>query len=946
LEHLFDELPVFNDAAFVVIQHLSPDHKSMMSNLLARHTEMPVIVVENEMVLQTGRVYLIPPGKDMTVSGDQLRLSPKSPRGLSLPIDLFFTSLAESFGNRSIGIVLSGTGSDGTRGAVAINDAGGLLLAQDPESAKFDGMPRSVIATGLVDDVLPPKGLARRLLAHMHQAPIQAVVERTSESTGLLGGTALEEILHVLHHFGGVNFKEYKPATVLRRIERRMQVRHVREVEAYRHVLETDQGEVAALRREILIPVTNFFRDVPAFDTLATQAVDRIVEEHQEGQSIRVWVAGTSTGEEAYTVAILFAEAFERAKRWPSLKIFGTDVEQNYVDAASAGVFADSIAAELSPERLERFFLRKGNYYLVRNDLRQNVIFARHNLLEDPPFTRIDLLTCRNALIYLQGRAQEKIMRRFQYALAPSGYLFLGMSETLGPLARDFTAVSSKYKIYRVLRPGSLPLDAASGALARMVSEPRPRAAPGRRRVWNSDSASIEVGQSLLLRAYSPPAILLNEQRELIHVYGEAQRYLRFPEGNVSLDASRLLPAAFASVAAAIMHKALKDRAVICSEPLHFSGAEGTNESVRLVVRPVDDRSLTERYLLLSFEPGAEREPAVSTERLVDVFAENNERVESLEKELAATRDSLQATIEELETSNEELQATNEELMASNEELQSTNEELQSVNEELYTVNSEYQEKIDILNRLNADLDHMTRAACVPTLFVDSTFKLTRFTAEAMTLFKIRETDVGRPLDDFATLLDYPDLIADLQRTLADGTLIEREVHSKAGLSYLARFVPYVEQGRSEKGAVITFTNVTSLKDVKRLQDVLDSLPESIVVLDQQAIVTLANQRWRELAATAFDGPLQSNGGLGCEYSAILASGFKLSYEWTELVLRGVMQILGGGRRSFVIELPTRIPGDENWHRLHAAAVCWNGPGAVISHLNISAWVESHERPA
>jgi two-component system CheB/CheR fusion protein len=284
--------------------------------------------------------------------------------------------------------------------------------------------------------------------------------------------------------------------------------------------------------------------------------------------------------------------------------------------------------------------------------------------------------------------------------------------------------------------------------------------------------------------------------------------------------------------------------------------------------------------------------------------------------------------------------------MASNEELQSTNEELQSVNEELYTVNSEYQEKIDILNRLNADLDHMTRAACVPTLFVDSTFKLTRFTAEAMTLFKIRETDVGRPLDDFATLLDYPDLIADLQRTLADGTLIEREVHSKAGLSYLARFVPYVEQGRSEKGAVITFTNVTSLKDVKRLQDVLDSLPESIVVLDQQAIVTLANQRWRELAATAFDGPLQSNGGLGCEYSAILASGFKLSYEWTELVLRGVMQILGGGRRSFVIELPTRIPGDENWHRLHAAAVCWNGPGAVISHLNISAWVESHERPA
>ncbi|MDF1584357.1 MAG: chemotaxis protein CheB [Methyloprofundus sp.] len=807
LERFFDELPSNSDAVFVVVQHLSPDHKSMMDNLLARHTAMPVLMAENTMEMKPNHVYLIPPGKNMTVAGNQLRLIPKPPHVLSLPIDLFFNLLAKEYGNKTVGVILSGTGSDGTRGAVAINDAGGFLLVQDPETAKFDGMPRSAIATGLVDEIMAPEMLATRIIAHIKNTIDHKPV--TVNRSKADDDNPLDAILHLLYQVGGINFKEYKPATVKRRIERRMQIRHVHDLGNYLKLLESERSEIIALKRDSLIPVTGFFRDPETFEIATKTAIKPIIEEHyNEAQPIRVWVAGTATGEEAYTVAMLFAEAFDRLKRWPQLKIFATDVEQQYIDFASAGVYNEAIANEVSPERLERFFTRRGNQYIVKNEIRQNVVFARHNLLEDPPFTRMDMVTCRNVLIYFATPAQEKALLRFQYALAQSGYLLLGSSESLGTLHKDFSVTNAKHKIYRVLRPVSLPLSFNSSgakpeAHGRVSRLNRPR-------LFNSETSLIDAGEAMLMRIYTPPALLINEQRELIHVYGDAQRYMQIPQGSMSLDISKLLVGKLAPIGVALLHKVAKDKTELRSDIQLVAPRNGQDEHVRVVVRPVPSNSEAENYFLMSFELQTIAVTSLAESKEIDLSEITGERIQSLERDLSATRDSLQATIEELETSNEELQATNEELMASNEELQSTNEELQSVNEELYTVNSENQEKIDILNRLNFDLDTMTRAALIPTIFVDASLKLTRFTAEASSIFRIREGDIGRSIADFTHEMAYPEFIADIQRVIKEGRAHERELKTWDNRWFILRALPYNDQPLGNNGAVLTFPEFKS----------------------------------------------------------------------------------------------------------------------------------------
>jgi len=817
LERFFDELDAESGAVYVVIQHLSPDHKSMMDNLLARHTRMPVLMAENGLEMQVNHVYLIPPGKNMTVAGSQLRLVPKSPHGLSLPIDLFFTSVAKEFGNRCVGAILSGTGSDGTRGSVAINDAGGFLLAQDPESAKFDGMPRSVIATGLVDEVMPPEMLASRIVGHVKNV-LEVSAKPKAKDPGDSDINPLDSILHLLYQVGGINFREYKPATVQRRIERRMQIRHVRDLLNYLHLLESDRGEILTLKRDTLIPVTSFFRDAETFELMEKTVIPTIIEEAQEHQPIRIWVAGCSTGEEAYTLSILFAEAFDRMKRWPQIKIFATDVEQTHVDIASAGVYSEAIANELSPERLERFFKHVGNQFVVKNDIRQNIVFARHNILEDPPFTRMNLVTCRNVLIYFDTTAQEKALLRFQYALVHNGYMLLGSSESLGTRHRDFSVTNSKNKIYRILRPVSLPLDLNRGGAVRAATR---KASTPSQRGGSVESQVIESGQQMLLKSYAPPALLLNEDRQLVHVYGDAQRFMQIPSGAASFDISKLLVGKLAPVGVALLHKASKENVQLRSDIIVSDPGKGITEHVRMSVRPVPVAPGQERFFLLSFDIEELTEVVYGHSDVIDLSIESGERIQSLERELSVMRDSLQATIEELETSNEELQATNEELMASNEELQSTNEELQSVNEELYTVNSENQEKIEIQNRLNADLDNMTRATLIPTVFVDVALKLTRFTPEAGNIFRIREIDIGRSIDDFTHIMDYPGFLTDVRNTLSSGRVTEREVNTlDAAHRYLVRILPYLDKAQKISGSVMTFFDITMLKDAAHLKTV------------------------------------------------------------------------------------------------------------------------------
>ena len=943
LERFFKACPGDSGAAFVVIQHLSPDHKSIMNNLLARHTDMPVIMVEDAMPIAANTVYLIPPGAIMHITAGHLHLKPKNPRGLTLPIDIFFSSLAEVYGNRAVGIILSGTGTDGTRGAAAINSAGGFLMVQEPETSKFDGMPRSAIATGIIDAILPAEDLPARLLAYVQNLPVKTVVPQETKAVAhakMTSAEVLSAIAQLLHQASGIDFSDYKPATIMRRIERRMQVRHTPEMNQYLDLLDNDRSEVLTLRREMLISVTSFFRDPDAFETLYEKVISPMVSEISAGNTLRVWTAGVATGEEAYTLAMLFIEAFERHRRWPNLKIFATDVDQQCIETAGVGQYPESAAAELSPERLERFFVKKGDYFVVKNELRQCIVFARHNLLSDPPFTKMDLVVCRNTLIYFKSGAQERALRSLQYAVREGGALMLGSSESASSVSDGLQVISAKQKLFRRNGPTSLPFMDRKGALTyqRPASSVLVKSTV-RRRVVEGHSVA-DKGIAALLSRFAPPSMIVNEAHEAVHLFGEVAIYFRPREGAASLEIPRLLPEPLVPVASALLYKAARDHVFLMSDSVDVSLINGERRSVRISVQPLEVDS-EERLTLLSFHAEAPKERADSES--VDVDAETVARVTTLERELAATRESLQATIEELETSNEELQATNEELMASNEELQSSNEELQSVNEEMSTVNAEFQEKMQILNRINADLDSMAKAAGVATVFVDSDLLITRFSPDAMQLFKLRESDVGRRLDDIQHVLNYPGLMIDLENTLRTDRMIECEVNTIDGQRvYLARILPYVVPSSTMRGAVATFIDVSAFRDARRLQTIIDALPEHIAVIDPTGKIVLVNAAWKRFALANGDKDL-SHSGIGVNYLEVCRASTHEDTEVAETAARGLRGVLEGSVPSFSLEYPCHSPTEQRWFVMNVAPVHTEEFGAVVSHINISTWSEKQQ---
>jgi two-component system CheB/CheR fusion protein len=940
LEKFFKACPADSGAAFVVVQHLSPDHKSMMNNLLARHTRMPVIMVEDDMPIEANRLYLIPPGAIMHATAGHLHLTPKNPRGLTLPIDIFFASMAEVYGGHAIGVILSGTGTDGTRGSVAINAAGGFLMAQEAESSKFDGMPRSAIATGVMDAILPAEELPMRLLAHIHNLPYKDLQPEAKlvPQANMTAEEVVSAILQLLHQIGGIDFADYKPATVMRRIERRMQVRHCPALFQYLNLLEHDRGEVITLRREMLISVTSFFRDPDVFETLAEKVISPMVAEAQTGDSIRVWTAGIATGEEPYTIAMLFLEAFERERHWPNLKVFATDVDQQCIETAGIGQYPESAAAELSPERLERFFVRKGDSFVVKNELRQCIVFARHNLLSDPPFTRMDLVVCRNTLIYFKSAAQERALRALQYAIRQGGALLLGSSESLSATSDGLQPISSKYKIFRRTGAPTLPfLDRKGSVLPQSLSHGR--TAMGQRpKRHNTDAAIADAGVSALLTRFAPPAILINERHEAVHLYGSVRDYFQPREGAASLEINRLLPDVLTPVASALLYKVMREQNPLSSDHIWLALPSGEKRNLRLSAHPLVLEG-EERMTLLCFELQSKAsELPESPVDSVNVDAETIARISVLERELAATRESLQATIEELETSNEELQATNEELMASNEELQSSNEELQSVNEEMTTVNAEFQEKMLILNRLNADLDSMAKVAGVATVFVDAEKVITRFSPDATQIFKLRDSDVGRPLDDITHNLCYPDLMVDLENTLKTERMIEHEVLSADSKhDYLVRILPYVVPSSTHRGAVATFVDMTAFHDARRLQTIIDALPEHIAVLDHSGIIVLVNAAWQRFAKANGDRDL-SKSGIGINYLNVCQLG---NHEDGSIAIKashGLRSVLEGSAPFFSLEYPCHSLTEQRWFVMNVAPVAGSDFGAVVSHVNISSW--------
>ncbi len=936
LELFFHAMPVDSGASFVVIQHLSPDHVSMMDKLLSRHTAMPVLIAENQQALVANHIYLIPPGKIMRIAGDRLLIKPKAKHGLSLPIDAFFMALAQEYQAHAVAVVLSGTGSDGTRGGVAIKDANGFLLAQDPENAAFDGMPRSVMATGLVDVVMDAKALAARIYQHVTQLqPIDAsqlVSPHYPPTTD-----SMDTILNVLYREGGVNFKDYKPLTVQRRIARRMQIKGKLTLEAYVQLLQEDRAEVLALKRDTLIPVTRFFRDHETFTKIEEIVIANLLSLVGSHQTLRVWIAACATGEEAYSYAILFAEAREKYKKWPQVKIFATDVEQSYIDFASAGVYPEAISKEISPERLERFFTPSGNHYVINSEIRQTIIFAKHNILEDPPFTKMHVVSCRNCLIYFDTPAQEKALLRFQYALVKDGYFVQGSSESLGIFSQYYQPISAKNKIYALTHATATAVNLDH--VKAVINQPASLRRPVMDRKLGLEDALIAYAQTTLLDTYAVPSLLVNQHRQLLHVFGDASPYMQIQQGDVSLDVARLLLNKLSPVVIALIHKVTLEHKTLYSEIHLATPSHPLQDLLRVTVRPLAQHVFAEKNFLISFESVSALHPMAEIAAAVDVNAAFTDRILALENDLHSTRDSLQAAIEELETSNEELQATNEELMAANEEMQSTNEELQSVNEELYTVNSENQEKIEILNRLNVDLDNMTRAAEIPTIYLDEQFQIRRFSFEMGQIFRIRESDIGRRIDDFQHSMAYPEFMTDLYNVLNDMRTSEREVRLNNNQWLLVRILPYFDVSKKVNGVVVTFFDITYVKDAHKTQAILDTLNANIALIDAQGVIMVTNKAWKRFAEDNGDIGLQTT-GVGQNYLQMCRAQEGTALLPQDNVYQGILDVIQGKRTEFSVTYPCHAPHERRWYVLHVAPLQHVEGGAVISHFNITKWYQ------
>lgn len=819
IDAFFNNMDPESGCAFIVVQHLSPDHKSLMTELLSKRTAMTAQRAEEGMPVLANHVYLIPPNHDLRIFHGRLLLTEqKRQGGINLPIDIFMTSLAEDQGEKAIGIILSGTGSDGTRGIRAIKERVGMVMVQNPESAAFDGMPRSAIATGLSDYILPPDEMPEELLRF-----IKHPYASKQESSGSLltdeGG--LNRIFSLMREKTGIDFTYYKPSTVVRRIERRMTVNQIISLPDYVRYIEGFPKEIDCLQRDLLIGVTNFFRDPQAYKELRDTWLPQLMREKGD-QPIRIWVAACSTGEEAYSVAILCHEVMASLGKLIEIKIFATDIDKESIAFAGTGIYPESISADVPPELLAKYFYRRSDGFQIARHIREMVVFAQHNLVKDPPFTNLEMVSCRNLLIYLQTVLQQRVLELFNFSLNPGGLLFLGSSETTGDMAEYFEALHNKWRIYqsrgRKRRDMLSPATVNFSTSATRHNHPRLETNL-RGHVYNAVEEE-RIGERLLQGisgTYLPFTMVLNEHMELLHVVGNANDYLRFPTGRMLSDASKLAHRDLAIPLATGVQKVLNDGQDINYNNIHLRDEGQPQRLVNMRIQLLPTRKGQAPLLaVIISEPQVNNGNRLPDAVTYDVGLDAEQRISDLEQELQYTRENLQATVEELETSNEELQATNEELLASNEELQSTNEELQSVNEELYTVNAELQGKIVELTEANNDLDNLLINTHIATLFLDRNLEIRRFTPEVSRFIRIIDQDVGRPFDHLVhELLDVNlDMLA---RQVNDThQCLEQEVKDKVGRCYLMRIYPYRVSPNLYSGVLLTFIDIESTKNIQK----------------------------------------------------------------------------------------------------------------------------------
>ena len=817
LQQFFRFLPASSGLSFVVVQHLSPDYKSFMADILGKYTTMRVVQAENQMAVEPNTVYLIPPKNNMTLRAGKLFLTEYISGRLNHPIDVFFTSLAEENKERAVAVILSGTGSDGTNGAKAIKEHGGLTIVQDPATAQFDGMPRSAISAGLADWVLSPQEIAGEVINFFQH---HAVGELEKDDALFSDDETFAHIYAVLKKASGIDFTYYKRTTVLRRIERRLVVTHNASLAEYAQHLDSSPDEAHILVKEILIGVTNFFRDPAFFEKLKYSAIYNIVQNSTENEPIRVWSAGCSTGEEAYSLAILFRETLDELGLRRDVKIFATDIDVKAIEQAGKGVFAESIADDITAERLAKFFIKHNDRYHISKDIRRMIIFAPHNMLSDPPFGKLDLISCRNVMIYFQQVLQRSLFAIFHSALKNGGYLFLGKSETANEYPSVFQPACSAEKIY--IHNGAGKMDNLTPTSFNMpniqtIQPKRPSSESG-----PISRYTLETVYTRFLEKFLPASVVLNERNDVIHFFGNYLDYMAIAPGKASFNLFNIINKDLSLAASTALSRCRAEQTATTYTGITVDCPSG-RRCIDLLVEPIPMLGDGESSLIAMLFQESGRLPAEGIVEKYDINATVARRITDLEQELQQSQNNLHETIGELETVNEELQAANEELLTANEELQSSNEELQSVNEELYTVNTEYQQKVDELTMMANDLSNFLSSTMIGILFVDDNLNIRKFTEYVGREFQLMEHDVGRSIQIFAHSFPDEDIVDDAKEVLKSLTPIDREVSAMNNRFYTLRIAPYRTTENSIKGLVITIIDSLGVG-----QDAARSAPQPV----------------------------------------------------------------------------------------------------------------------
>ncbi len=838
IEQFFDHMPSDCGFTFVVIQHLSPDFKSMMNELISRHSTMLIERIEDGMPAQPNAIYLNPPRKTLTIHNGIFRLEDfDATMSLHLPIDSFFETLADEAGGDAIAIVLSGTGSDGTKGAAAIRSAGGMVMAQDPATTKFDGMPTSIIDNDLADAVGHPEYLAQTVLRIARGEALDDSFGDTEKEADL---APVDRVFQLLRDRFNTDFGHYKNATIQRRLMRRIEFLDIKKIEDYVSLLEDDSDELEALYSDFLIEVTRFYRDPKAFAALDEHVIPELLVRMESNQPVRVWVPGCASGEEAYSLAIKITEAARLAGLTPNLKILATDIHHRSLQFANAGLYSDKAVADLPVDIRDRYFELVGDRWQVTSVLRQMIVFSVHNVLSDPPFTRIDLISCRNLLIYFNDKAQQKSLAYFHFALRKNGLIFLGPSETMGKLAEEFEELDKRWRIFRKRRDVRLTESMAQlshSTPPRLVRSTSPAADSSQRPIIYSRPRSVsDTTLDLLLSKFAPAGFLLRLSGEIVRVFGDGGKYLEIGEGDFFQRIDALVRHDLRTAIAAALDRARMPDMLPFERRVRSKLPGDKHRSLLIKLERIQDMKSNSELLLLTINQNVEVASPKQIQGSVHGDGDDDsetasllrETIADLEHELQSSEETLQSTIEELETSNEEMQAISSSLVASNEELQSTNEELHSVNEELYTVSAEHQRKIIELTEMTGDMEHLLRATEIGTIFVDMNMQVRRFTPAAGRVFNILEQDVGRPFEHITNRFGGIDMVETLREVVDSGTGQDVEVEIDDAC-VLLRVLPYLKTPQNIAGAVITSIDISALKREQRRTQSLATQYEGIV---------------------------------------------------------------------------------------------------------------------